>query len=149
VQSSVKRIRLFLDLNVGFALIGIVAGRELGLVGADPMTSVIATSASSGASSPCGAAARRSTRCRTSTVSSASLVLRQLCRADLLCGGHSAGGGFWGKFEVFEAGLRTDLLWLVLVGALSSVCLGISPQSGRDETTGEPLDRTDYRFRWR
>jgi NADH-quinone oxidoreductase subunit N len=29
--------------------------------------------------------------------------------------------GFWGKFVVFEAGLRADLLWLVIVGVVSSV----------------------------
>ncbi len=29
--------------------------------------------------------------------------------------------GFWGKLAVFEAGLKADLLWLVLVGVVSSV----------------------------
>ena len=55
--------------------------------------------------------------------------------------------GFWGKLQVFQAGLNTDLLWLVLVGALASVislgyylrlvwAMFIKPPT-------EPLDRTD------
>jgi NADH-quinone oxidoreductase subunit N len=55
--------------------------------------------------------------------------------------------GFWGKLQVFQAGLNADLLWLVLVGALASVislgyylrivwAMFIKPP-------GEALDKTD------
>jgi NADH-quinone oxidoreductase subunit N len=56
--------------------------------------------------------------------------------------------GFWGKFEVFEAGLRADMLWLVLVGALSSVVsLGYYLRlvwAMMMKPAGEKLDRTDF-----
>jgi NADH-quinone oxidoreductase subunit N len=56
--------------------------------------------------------------------------------------------GFWGKVQVFEAALRTDLLWLVLVGALSSVVsLGYYLRlvwAMMMKPPGEALDASDF-----
>jgi NADH-quinone oxidoreductase subunit N len=56
--------------------------------------------------------------------------------------------GFFGKYQVFQAGLQANMLWLVLVGAVSSVislgyylrivwAIMVKPQ-------GEALDRTEW-----
>jgi NADH-quinone oxidoreductase subunit N len=56
--------------------------------------------------------------------------------------------GFWGKVQVFEAALRSDLLWLVLVGALASVVsLGYYLRlvwAMMMKPAGEPLDNSDF-----
>jgi NADH-quinone oxidoreductase subunit N len=56
--------------------------------------------------------------------------------------------GFWGKLQVFEAGLRADMLWLVLVGCVSSVVsLGYYLRlvwAMMMKPPGEALDRTDW-----
>jgi len=55
--------------------------------------------------------------------------------------------GFFGKFQILTAGLEADMLWLVLVGLLSSVVsLGYYLRlvwAMMMKPPGEPLDRTD------
>jgi NADH-quinone oxidoreductase subunit N len=55
--------------------------------------------------------------------------------------------GFWGKLQVIEAGLRADMLWLVLIGLGSSVVsLGYYLRlvwAMMMKAPGEDLDRTD------
>jgi NADH-quinone oxidoreductase subunit N len=55
--------------------------------------------------------------------------------------------GFWGKLEVFRAGIDANLLWLVLAGALASVIsLGYYLRlvwAMFMKPPGEPLDKTD------
>lgn len=56
--------------------------------------------------------------------------------------------GFWGKWEIFRAGLQGDLLWLVLVGVVSSVVsLGYYLRlvwAMMMKPPGEAIDRTDW-----
>ena len=55
--------------------------------------------------------------------------------------------GFWGKLQVFTAGIEGGMLWLVLVGALASVVsLGYYLRlvwAMFVKPAGEPLDKTD------
>jgi NADH-quinone oxidoreductase subunit N len=55
--------------------------------------------------------------------------------------------GFWGKLEVFTAGIQADMLWLVLIGALASVVsLGYYLRlvwAMFMKPADEPLDKTD------
>jgi NADH-quinone oxidoreductase subunit N len=55
--------------------------------------------------------------------------------------------GFWGKLQVFTAGIESGMLWLVLVGALASVVsLGYYLRlvwAMFMKPAGEPMDRTD------
>jgi NADH-quinone oxidoreductase subunit N len=55
--------------------------------------------------------------------------------------------GFWGKLQVFTAGIGSGMLWLVLVGALASVVsLGYYLRlvwAMFMKPAGEPMDRTD------
>ena len=55
--------------------------------------------------------------------------------------------GFWGKLQVFTAGIESGLLWLVLVGCLASVVsLGYYLRlvwAMFMKPAGEPLDKTD------
>jgi NADH-quinone oxidoreductase subunit N len=56
--------------------------------------------------------------------------------------------GFWGKLQVFTAGIESGMLWLVLVGALASVVsLGYYLRlvwAMFMKPAGEPMDRTDF-----
>ena len=55
--------------------------------------------------------------------------------------------GFWGKLQVFTAGIESGLLWLVLVGCVASVVsLGYYLRlvwAMFMKPAGEPLDKTD------
>jgi NADH-quinone oxidoreductase subunit N len=153
VQNSVKRILAYSSIsNVGFALIGIVAGQELG--GSSVLVYmtiyVIATLGIFG-----GVLALRRGGVPIDQVSDLNGLSKLKPGVTLglvvlifSVAGIPPAAGFWGKFEVFEAGLRADLLWLVLVGALSSVVsLGYYLRliwAMMMKPPGEPLDRTDF-----
>ncbi|HEV7692115.1 MAG TPA: NADH-quinone oxidoreductase subunit N [Hyphomonadaceae bacterium] len=153
VQNSVKRILAYSSIsNVGFALIGIVAGAELGAAAVLVYMSlyVIATLGIFG-----GVLSLRRGGKSVDQVSDLNGLgkLKPGVTLGLIILIFSVAGippaaGFWGKFEVFEAGLRSDMLWLVLVGALSSVIsLGYYLRlvwAMMMKPPGEPLDKTDF-----
>jgi NADH-quinone oxidoreductase subunit N len=153
VQNSVKRILAYSSIsNVGFALIGIAAGKEIGASSVLVYMAiyVIATLGIFG-----GVLALRRGGKSVDQVSDLNGLgkLKPGVALGLIILIFSVAGippaaGFWGKFEVFEAGLRADMLWLVLVGALSSVVsLGYYLRlvwAMMMKPAGEPLDRTDF-----
>ena len=153
MQNSVKRILAYSSIsNVGFALIGIVAGAELGAASVLVYMSiyVIATLGIFG-----GVLSLRRGGKAVDQVSDLNGLgkLKPGVTLGLIILIFSVAGippaaGFWGKFEVFEAGLRSDMLWLVVVGALSSVVsLGYYLRlvwAMMMKPAGEPLDKTDF-----
>jgi NADH-quinone oxidoreductase subunit N len=153
VQNSVKRILAYSSIsNVGFALIGIAAGKEAGASAVLVYMAiyVVATLGIFG-----GVLSLRRGGKSIDQVSDLNGLgkLKPGVALGLIILIFSVAGippaaGFWGKFEVFEAGLRADMLWLVLVGALSSVVsLGYYLRlvwAMMMKPAGEPLDRTDF-----
>jgi NADH-quinone oxidoreductase subunit N len=153
VQNSVKRILAYSSIsNVGFALIGIAAGVENGASALLVYMTiyVIATLGIFG-----GVMALRRGGVAIDQVSDLNGLSKLkpgmtlgLVILIFSVAGIPPAAGFWGKIQVFEAGLRSDLLWLVLVGALSSVVsLGYYLRlvwAMMMKPPGEALDRTDF-----
>ena len=152
MQNSIKRILAYSSIsNVGFALIGIAAGAESGAAAVLVYMSlyVIATLGMFG-----GVLALRRGGKAIDQVSDLNGLVKSkpgvalgLLILIFSVAGIPPAAGFWGKLQVFQAGLNADLLWLVLVGALASVislgyylrlvwAMFIKPPT-------EPLDRTD------
>jgi NADH-quinone oxidoreductase subunit N len=152
MQNSIKRILAYSSIsNVGFALIGIAAGPELG---AAPLLVymtlyVIATLGLFGGV----LALRRGGKAIDEVSDLNGLVkLKPGMALGLLVLIFSVAGippaaGFWGKLQVFTAGIESGMLWLVLVGALASVVsLGYYLRlvwAMFMKPAGEPMDRTD------
>jgi NADH-quinone oxidoreductase subunit N len=153
VQNSVKRILAYSSIsNVGFALIGIAAGVENGASALLVYMTiyVIATLGIFG-----GVMALRRGGVAVDQVSDlndlSKLKPGMTLGLEILIfsfAGIPPAAGFGGKIKVFEAGLRSDLLWLVLVGALSSVVsLGYYLRlvwAMMMKPPGEALDSTDF-----
>jgi NADH-quinone oxidoreductase subunit N len=152
LQKSVKRILAYSSIsNVGFALIGIAAGVENGAAAVLVYMTlyVIATLGLFG-----GVLALRRAGKAIDEVSDLNGLVKQkpgmamgLLILIFSVAGIPPAAGFWGKLQVFTAGLQADMLWLVLVGALSSVVsLGYYLRivwAMFMKPAGEPLDRTD------
>ena len=152
-QNSVKRILAYSSIsNVGFALIAIAAGAELGATAVLVYMTiyVIATLGIFG-----GVMALRRGGKAIDDVSDLNGLAKLkpgmtlgLVILIFSVAGIPPAAGFWGKIQVFEAGLRADMLWLVLVGALSSVVsLGYYLRlvwAMMMKPPGEALDRTDF-----
>ncbi len=152
MQNSIKRILAYSSIsNVGFALIGIAAGAEDGAAAVLVYMTlyVVATLGMFG-----GVLALRRNGVAIDQVSDLNGLgkLKPGMALGLIILIFSVAGippaaGFWGKLQVFTAGFEADMLWLVLVGALSSVVsLGYYLRlvwAMMMKPPGEPLDRTD------
>jgi NADH-quinone oxidoreductase subunit N len=152
LQNSIKRILAYSSIsNVGFALIGIAAGAEDGASAVLVYMTlyVIATLGMFGGI----LALRRGGRAVDQVSDLNGLVKNKPGMAIGLLvlifsvAGIPPAAGFWGKLQVFAAGIQADMLWLVLVGAIASVVsLGYYLRlvwAMFMKPAGEPLDRTD------
>jgi NADH-quinone oxidoreductase subunit N len=151
-QNSVKRILAYSSIsNVGFALIGIAAGAEDGASAVLVYMTiyVIATLGVFG-----GVLALRRGGVAIDQVSDLNGLSKLkpgmalgLVILIFSVAGIPPAAGFWGKLQVIEAGLRADMLWLVLIGLGSSVVsLGYYLRlvwAMMMKPPGEDLDRTD------
>lgn len=151
-QNSIKRILAYSSIaNVGFALIGVAAGVEVGA----PSVLVYMTIYVLGTLGIFGGvlALRRGGRAVDQVSDLNGLFKHKPGMALALVilifsvAGVPPAAGFFGKFQVLMAGLNGDLLWLVIVGILSSaVSLGYYLRmvwAMMMKPPGEPLDRTD------
>jgi NADH-quinone oxidoreductase subunit N len=152
MQNSIKRILAYSSIsNVGFALIGIAAGAEAGAAAVLVYMTlyVIATLGMFG-----GVLALRRGGKSIDAVSDLNGLVKSkpgmalgLLILIFSVAGIPPAAGFWGKLQVFTAGIEADMLWLVLVGALASVVsLGYYLRlvwAMFMKPAGEPLDRTD------
>lgn len=153
-QNSVKRLLAYSSIaNVGFALIGVAAGPAAGGGAAVLVYMTLYVVATLGLFG--GVIALRRGGQPVDQVSDLNGLIKTKpgMAIGLLVLIFSVGGippmvGFWGKYVVFEAGLRADMLWLVLVGALSSViALGYYLRivwAMMMKPPGEALDRTEW-----
>ena len=153
MQNNIKRILAYSSIsNVGFALIAIAAGQSFGEAAVLVYMTlyVIATLGMFGVV----LALRRGGKA-VEDISDLNGLFKQKpgVAAGMVLLVFSVAGipplaGFFGKYQVFQAGLQANLLWLVLVGAISSVislgyylrivwAIMVKPQ-------GEPLDRTEW-----
>jgi len=152
MQNNVKRILAYSSIsNVGFAVIGIAAGPEGASAVLVYMTIyVIATLGLFG-----GLLALRRGGVALEQVSDLNGLGQQkpgvaIGMVVLLfsVAGIPPMAGFWGKWEIFRAGLEADMLWLVLVGVVSSVVsLGYYLRlvwAMMMKPPGEAVDRTDW-----
>lgn len=150
-QNSVKRILAYSSIsNVGFALIGIAAGVDGAPSVLIYMTLyVIATLGLFG-----GVLALRRGGVAVDQVSDLNGLFKSkpamalgLTVLIFSVAGIPPAAGFFGKFQILTAGLEADLLWLVLIGLLSSVVsLGYYLRlvwAMMMKPPGEQLDRTD------
>ena len=152
MQNSIKRILAYSSIsNVGFAMIGIAAGAETGAASVLVYMTlyVIATLGMFA-----GVLALRRGGKAIDQISDLNGLVKHkpgmalgLLILIFSVAGIPPAAGFWGKLQVFSAGLEADMLWLVLVGCLASVislgyylrlvwAMFIKP-------AGEELDRTD------
>lgn len=152
LQNSIKRILAYSSIsNVGFALIGIAAGAEDGAAAVLVYMTlyVVATLGMFG-----GVLALRRKGQPIDQVSDLNGMVKSkpgmalgLLILIFSVAGIPPAAGFWGKLQVFTAGIEGGLLWLVLVGCVASVvslgyylrlvwAMFIKP-------AGEPLDKTD------
>ena len=151
MQNSIKRILAYSSIsNVGFALIGVAAGAETGAAAVLVYMTlyVIATLGLFGGV----LALRRGGKAIDQVSDLNGLVKRKpgialgLLVLIFSVAGIPPAAGFWGKLQVFTAGIG-GLLWLVLVGALASVVsLGYYLRlvwAMFMKPAGEPLDKTD------
>jgi NADH-quinone oxidoreductase subunit N len=151
-QSSIKRILAYSSIsNVGFALIAIAAGAELGSAAVLVYMTlyVIATLGMFAAV----LALRRGGKAVDTVADLNGLVKTKpgialgLLVLIFSVAGIPPAAGFWGKLQVFTAGIGSGMLWLVLVGALASVVsLGYYLRlvwAMFMKPAGEPMDRTD------
>jgi len=152
MQNSIKRILAYSSIsNVGFALIAIAAGAELGSAAVLVYMTlyVIATLGIFA-----GVLALRRGGKAIDTVADLNGLVKTkpgialgLLVLIFSVAGIPPAAGFWGKLQVFTAGLESGMLWLVLVGALASVVsLGYYLRlvwAMFMKPAGEPMDRTD------
>ena len=152
MQNSIKRILAYSSIsNVGFALIGVAAGAELGASSVlFYMTLyVIATLGLFG-----GVLALRRDGIPVDQVSDLNGLFKSkpgmalgLVVLIFSVAGIPPMAGFFGKYQVLLSGLSADLLWLVLIGLASSVvALGYYLRlvwAMMMKPPGEALDRTD------
>ena len=152
MQNSIKRILAYSSIsNVGFALIGIAAGAETGAAAVLVYMTlyVIATLGMFG-----GVLALRRGGKPIDQVSDLNGLVKSkpgmalgLLVLIFSVAGIPPAAGFWGKLQVFTAGIESGLLWLVLVGCLASVVsLGYYLRlvwAMFMKPAGEPLDKTD------
>jgi NADH-quinone oxidoreductase subunit N len=152
MQNSIKRILAYSSIsNVGFALIGIAAGEEIGAASVLVYMTlyVVATLGLFGgvlALRRGGKAIDQISDLNGLVKSKPGIALGLLVLIFSVAGIPPA-AGFWGKLQVFTAGIEGGLLWLVLVGALASVVsLGYYLRlvwAMFMKPAGEPLDKTD------
>ncbi len=126
MQNNLKRILAYSSIsNVGFALIGVAAGEAAGASSVLVYMTiyVIATLGLFG-----GVLALRRSGIAVDNITDLNGLTRLkpgialgLVVLVFSVAGIPPAAGFWGKLQVFEAGLRGDLLWLVVVGIVSSV----------------------------
>ena len=152
MQNSIKRILAYSSIsNVGFALIAIAAGVEQGAAAVLVYMTlyVIATLGMFG-----GVLALRRGGVPIDQVSDLNGLVKSkpgmalgLLILIFSVAGIPPAAGFWGKLQVFTAGIEDGMLWLVLVGALASVIsLGYYLRlvwAMFVKPAGEPLDKTD------
>ena len=152
MQNSIKRILAYSSIsNVGFALIAIAAGAEQGAAAVLVYMTlyVIATLGMFG-----GVLALRRGGTPIDQVSDLNGLVKSkpgmalgLLILIFSVAGIPPAAGFWGKLQVFTAGIEGGMLWLVLVGALASVIsLGYYLRlvwAMFVKPAGEPLDKTD------
>jgi NADH-quinone oxidoreductase subunit N len=161
VQNNVKRILAYSSIsNVGFALIGVAAGTAgdaaLGKGSGEAAVLVymtiyvIATLGLFG-----GVIALRRQGRAVETVADLNGLFKQkpamalgLIFLIFSVAGIPPAAGFFGKYQVIQAGLSADMLWLVLIGLASSVVsLGYYLRLVWAVTVkppGEQLDKTDW-----
>jgi len=152
MQNSIKRILAYSSIsNVGFALIGVAAGGEQGAAAVLVYMTlyVIATLGMFG-----GILALRRNGKAVDQVSDLNGLVKSkpgmalgLMILIFSVAGIPPAAGFWGKLQVFAAGIEADMLWLVLAGALASVVsLGYYLRlvwAMFMKPAGDTLDRTD------
>jgi NADH-quinone oxidoreductase subunit N len=153
MQNNIKRILAYSSIsNVGFALIAVAAGEQAG-AGAVLIYMTIYVIATLGLFGGVIALRRGGTPVESIDDMNGLAKLKPGMAIGLLILIFSVAGippmaGFWGKYRVFEAGLRADMLWLVLVGCLSSVvALGYYLRivwAMFMKPPGEKLDGTDW-----
>jgi NADH-quinone oxidoreductase subunit N len=152
MQNSIKRILAYSSIsNVGFALIGVASGAEVGASSVLVYMTlyVVATLGMFGGI----LALRRGGRAvdqvsdLNGLVKSKPGIALGLMVLIFSVAGIPPAAGFWGKLQVFAAGIEADLLWLVLAGALASVVsLGYYLRlvwAMFMKPPGEALDKTD------
>lgn len=152
-QNSIKRLLAYSSIsNVGFALIAVAAGADAGGASAVLVYMTIYVIGTLGMFG--GVIALRRGGVALETISDLNGLAKTkpgmalgLIVLIFSVAGIPPMAGFWGKYAVFEAGLRADMLWLVLVGAVSSVvALGYYLRivwAIMMKPAGEALDRTD------
>lgn len=125
-QSNLKRLLAYSSIaNVGFALIGLAAGVEAGasailvymtiyVVGTLGLFAGVLTLRRNG--EPLETIDDLNGLAKSKPAVAIGMTVLVFSVA-----GIPPAAGFWGKLAVFEAGLKADLLWLVLVGVVSSV----------------------------
>lgn len=153
LQNNLKRLLAYSSIaNVGFALIGVAAGDKIGAASILVYMTlyVIAT---------LGIFAGLMSLRRAGAVLETVADLNGLAKLKpgvtlglvmllFSIGGIPPLAGLWGKVQVLEAGLRADLLWLVVIGVLTSVVsLGYYLRlvwAMMMKPPGEKLDDTDW-----
>ncbi len=152
LQNSIKRILAYSSIsNVGFALIGVAAGAEKGATSVLVYMTlyVVATLGMFG-----GILVLRREGKAVDQISDLNGLVKSkpgialgLMVLIFSVAGIPPAAGFWGKLQVFTAGISADLLWLVLVGAVASVVsLGYYLRivwAMFMKPPGEALDKTD------
>lgn len=152
LQNSIKRILAYSSIsNVGFALIGVAAGAEKGAASVLVYMTlyVVATLGMFG-----GILVLRREGKAVDQISDLNGLVKSkpgialgLMVLIFSVAGIPPAAGFWGKLQVFTAGISADLLWLVLVGAAASVVsLGYYLRivwAMFMKPPGEALDKTD------
>lgn len=153
-QNSIKRLLAYSSIsNVGFALIAVAAGADAGGASAVLVYMTIYVIGTMGIFG--GVIALRRGGVALETVSDLNGLAKTKPGMSLglivlifSVAGIPPMAGFWGKYAVFEAGLRGDMLWLVLIGAVSSVvALGYYLRlvwAMMMKPAGDSLDRTDW-----
>jgi NADH-quinone oxidoreductase subunit N len=153
IQNNLKRILAYSSINnVGFALIGIAAGDKLG-AGSVLVYMTLYVIATLGMFAGLMALRRDGRPLESINDLNGLAKLKPGLALGMVMLIFSIAGipplaGFWGKVQVIEAGLRADMLWLVLIGLASSVVsLGYYLRlvwAIMMKPPGEKLDRTDW-----
>lgn len=153
MQNNVKRILAYSSIsNVGFALIGVAAGESAGEA-AVLVYMTIYVLATLGVFA--GVLALRRGGKAVEDISDLNGLVKQkpgvaigLVVLIFSIAGIPPMAGFFGKLQVFQAGLNADMLWLVLVGVVSSVVsLGYYLRmvwAIMVKPSGDKLDATDW-----
>jgi NADH-quinone oxidoreductase subunit N len=153
MQNNLKRLLAYSSINnVGFALIGIAAGDK---IGASSVLIYMTLYVIATLGIFAGLMALRRSGLPLETVSDLNGLakLKPGMTLGLVLLIFSVAGipplaGFWGKVVVIQAGLRADMLWLVLIGLASSVvALGYYLRliwAMMMKPPGENMDRTDW-----